>query len=126
MGHAAGRMSVWQLIQRLVTGLEIDGCQLVGEASVEAGLVGIVCGSGGDLLHDVRAAGCTTMVTGELRLHAAVEARAAGIAVIVVGHHASERFAMDTLAKRLAEAVPGLDVRPSSVETDPLSWIPPT
>jgi len=126
MGHAAGRMSVWTLIQRLVTGLEIEACQLVGEASVEAGLAGIVCGSGGDLLNDVRAAGCTTMVTGELRLHAAVEAKAAGIAVVVVGHHASERFAMDTLAKRLAEAVPGLDVRPSSVETDPLSWIPPS
>lgn len=126
MGHAAGGMSVGTLIQRLVTGLEIDACQLVGEASVEAGLVGIVCGSGGDLLNDVRAAGCTTMVTGELRLHAAVEAKATGIAVVVVGHHASERFAMDTLAKRLAEAVPGIDVRPSSVETDPLSWIPPS
>jgi putative NIF3 family GTP cyclohydrolase 1 type 2 len=63
------------------------------------------------------------MVTGEIRLHAAVEARASGVAVVVVGHHASERFAMETLAKRLAEAVPGLDVFPSGVEADPLAWV---
>jgi putative NIF3 family GTP cyclohydrolase 1 type 2 len=45
------------------------------------------------------------------------------VAVVVVGHHASERFAMETLAKRLAEAVPGLDVFPSGVEADPLAWV---
>lgn len=123
MGHAADSMSIGQLIGTLTSALDIDGCHIVGEASKPAGLVGIACGSGGDLLPDVRAAGCTTMVTGEIRLHAAVEARASGVAVVVVGHHASERFAMETLAKRLAEAVPGLDVFPSGVEADPLAWV---
>ena len=55
------------------------------------------------------AAGCTTLVTGEIKLHQAVEARAAGLAVIAVGHHASEHFAMAVLAGRLTAAVPGLD-----------------
>jgi putative NIF3 family GTP cyclohydrolase 1 type 2 len=123
MGHAADSMSIGQLIGTLTSALDIDGCHIVGEASKPAGLVGIACGSGGDLVDEVRGAGCTTMVTGEIRLHAAVEARASGVAVVVVGHHASERFAMETLAKRLAEAVPGLDVFPSGVEADPLAWV---
>ena len=48
---------------------------------------------------------------------------AAGLAVVAVGHHASERFAMETMAARLAEAVPGLTCWASRDEADPLQWI---
>jgi putative NIF3 family GTP cyclohydrolase 1 type 2 len=85
--------------------------------------VGIVCGSGGDMVGMAAAAGCDTFFTGEIRLHHALEARAAGMAVIAVGHHASERFAMDVLARRLAEAVAGLSCWASHDETDPLPWL---
>jgi putative NIF3 family GTP cyclohydrolase 1 type 2 len=85
--------------------------------------VGIVCGSGGDSLAAVRLAGCTTFLTGEIKLHQALEARADGLAVIAVGHHASERFAMEVLAERLADTVPGLTCWASRDETDPLHWL---
>lgn len=99
--------------------------QIVGDPDRPAGRVGIVCGSGGGSLGPVVKAGCTTFLTGELKLHEALEARAAGLGAVVVGHHASERFSMDVLAARLATAVPGLECTTSAADLDPLSWVGP-
>jgi putative NIF3 family GTP cyclohydrolase 1 type 2 len=85
--------------------------------------VGIVCGSGGDMVAAVRRGGCDTLLTGEIKLHQATEALAAGLAVIAVGHHASEHFSMAVLADRLAAAVPGLACRPSRDDRDPIGWL---
>lgn len=100
--------------------LACDIVQLVGVADRPAGRLAIVCGSGGDLVEAVRRADAATLLTGEIKLHQAVEAQAAGLAVIAVGHHASERFSMERLAARLAEAVPGLVCWASRQERDPL------
>jgi len=100
------------------------GCefvQLVGAATRPAGRLAIVCGSGGDLVEAVRRSGAATFLTGEIKLHQAVEAQAAGLAVIAVGHHASERFSMERLAARLADAVPGLTCWASRQERDPIA-----
>jgi putative NIF3 family GTP cyclohydrolase 1 type 2 len=101
----------------------VKGVQVVGSPDHPAGRVGIVCGSGGESLAAVNQAGCTTFLTGEIKLHQALEARAMGLAVIAVGHHASERFSMEVLAGRLAEAVPGLCCWASRDETDPIGWM---
>jgi putative NIF3 family GTP cyclohydrolase 1 type 2 len=85
--------------------------------------VGVVCGSGGDSLTALRRAGCATLLTGEIRLHSALDAVAQGIAVIAMGHHASERFSMEVLTGRLAEALPGLHCWASRDEAEPLRWI---
>jgi putative NIF3 family GTP cyclohydrolase 1 type 2 len=84
--------------------------------------VGIVCGSGGDLVAEVARAGCATLLTGEVKLHDALAAAAAGLAVVAVGHHASERFSLDVLGRRLTEALPGLTCQPSTADTDPFVW----
>ena len=100
------------------------GCnvvQLVGDAARPAGRLAIVCGSGGDLVEAVRRSGAATFLTGELKLHQAVEAQAAGLAVVAVGHHSSERFSMERLAARLAEALPGLACWASRQERDPIA-----
>ena len=96
---------------------------MIGDPHRPAGRVGIVCGSGGDAIATVARAGCTTLLTGEVKLHQALEARAAGLAVIAVGHHASERFSLDVLAARLAAAVPGLTCLPSRDDRDPIGWL---
>ena len=103
--------------------LGVSRVQLAGNATRAAGRVGIVCGSGGDCLEEVRQSGCHTLVTGEIKLHQAIEAVAAGLAVVAVGHHASERFSMDVLAGRLAAAVVGLSCWASRDERDPLGWL---
>lgn len=124
MGRAGDGVTVGSLAVRMAGRLGAIGAHVTGDPSAPAGLVGIVCGSGGDLLPSLKAAGCTTMLTGEVRLHTAEEARASGIAVIAVGHHASEHFAMESLARRLSDAVAGLHAWASRAETDPLVWMP--
>ena len=123
MGTAAEGTSVGTLAKKLAVGLATEGTHITGAQDRPAGRVGIVCGSGGDMLRDLLSTGCTTLVTGEVRLHTAVEAAAIGLAVIAVGHHASERFAMERLAGLLAERAPGLTVWASQTETDPLAWV---
>jgi putative NIF3 family GTP cyclohydrolase 1 type 2 len=71
----------------------------------------------------VRLGGCDTLFTGEIKLHEATAARAAGMAVVAVGHHASEHFSMAVLAERLAAAVPGLRCMASRDELDPIGWL---
>ena len=63
--------------------------------------VGIVCGSGGGLLGLVASRSCDAMLTGEATYHQCLEAESRGVAMIMIGHHASEAFAMKTLAVQL-------------------------
>jgi dinuclear metal center YbgI/SA1388 family protein len=122
LGQAAAGMNVAMLAERLAASVGAAGAQVAGDANRPAGRVGIVCGSGGESIAIVRSVGCDTLVTGEIRLHAAVEALARGLAVVAVGHHPSERFSMESLAERLVESLPGLVAWASHQERDPLSW----
>jgi dinuclear metal center YbgI/SA1388 family protein len=130
-GDTPAGVSVADLARSLVARLAaadrsvtLSGCQIAGDAARPAGRVGIVCGSGGEMVAAVQAAGCTTLVTGEIKLHDALAATAAGVSVIAVGHHASERFSMGVLASRLADSLPGLSCFSSQADVDPLAWIP--
>jgi dinuclear metal center YbgI/SA1388 family protein len=122
-GTAARGTSVADLARRAAARLGARGVQIAGDETRPAGRVGIICGSGGDGIATVRKAGCDTLFTGEIRLHHAVEAEAAGLAVIAVGHHASEAFSLPVLARRLAAGVPGLTCWASRQERDPLTWL---
>jgi len=123
LGSAPATETIESLGRRLAGWLNAPGVQLVGEPARRAGRVGIVCGSGGDLVGRVVAAGCQTLVTGELKLHQALEARAAGLAVVAVGHHASEHFAMAELGRRLVAELPELEISCSREDRDPIGWL---
>ena len=122
-GTAPEAMTVAGMARRVGAALRVRHVQLVGAADRPAGRVGIVCGSGGDCIPQVVRGACDTLLTGEITLHQAIEAAAAGLAVVAVGHHASERFSMAVLAERLTAAVPGLECWASEVEQDPLGWL---
>jgi dinuclear metal center YbgI/SA1388 family protein len=83
--------------------------------------VAVACGSAAEFLPDAAAAGCDVLVTGEARFHAAIEARSLGISLILLGHYASERFAVEELATEIADRFPNLAVRASKSERDPLT-----
>lgn len=68
--------------------------------------VGIVCGSGGSLLSLAIQAGCDAMLTGEATYHQCLEAEGNNVALLMVGHFASESFAMTELADQLSRAHP--------------------
>jgi len=123
VGTAAEGTTVAALARRAGAALGVRHVHIVGAADRPAGRVGIICGSGGDCIPRVVRGACATLLTGEIKLHQAIEAAAAGLAVVAVGHHASERFSMTGLAERLAAAAPGLECWASEVERDPLGWL---
>ncbi len=78
--------------------------------------IGIVCGSGGSMLSLVARQGCDAMLTGEATYHQCLEAESLGIALLMIGHHASESFAMKDLAMQLQVLLPKLRVIASKRE----------
>ena len=78
--------------------------------------IGIVCGSGGSMLALVARRGCDAMLTGEATYHQCLEAESLGIAMLMIGHHASESFAMKELASMLQRQLPEMRVTTSTDE----------
>lgn len=68
--------------------------------------VAVCGGSGGHLIADAAAAGCDALMTGELKHHEMLEAQAAGLAVILGGHFATEIHIPQMLLQKLQPAFP--------------------
>ena len=102
--------------------LKIDQVQLVGPPERQVRLVGVACGSAGELHATARQAGCECLVTGEARFHTCLEALATGLSLLLVGHYSSERFGVELLARVMQDQFADLTVWASRDERDPVSW----
>lgn len=109
-----------KLAARACAELGLKTVQLVGDPWRLVERVAVGCGSAGELLAAAREAECDCFVTGEARFHTALEAQAAGMTMLLLGHYASERFAVEELAARITEAYPELQCWPSRDEADPV------
>ncbi len=103
--------------------LRIDNVQAVGPLAAPVRRVAVACGSAGEFLAPAAAAGCDCLVTGEVRFHTCLEAESLGVGLVLAGHFASERFAVEQLAGVLAERFPALEVWASKQEKDPIHWL---
>ncbi|PON19894.1 Nif3-like dinuclear metal center hexameric protein [Candidatus Entotheonella serta] len=128
-GLGAGRWGVLQKPVTLETFVEmvkqtlgVTHTQYVGESDRNVQHVAIACGAAAEFMADAAQQGCDVLLTGEARFHACLEARTLGIALVLPGHYATERPAMERLAAILKHQFPNLDVFASRAETDPLRW----
>jgi len=80
-------------------------------------------GSCGSLFRPAAAAGATFYLTGEMRHHDALEAIAAGLDVVCLGHSNSERIALAKLAERLSVKLPKVKVLLSDTDRDPFNIV---
>ena len=119
-GRLVQPQSVAQVTTRVKQFLQIKQVQVVGDPAQSVQRVAVACGSAGELLAAACDAGCDLFVTGETRLHTCYEAEARGIALILTGHYASERFGVERLAEVLAQQFPQLRIWASRDERDPL------
>lgn len=122
-GRFAEPLPLDAIAERLKRLLAVQGLHQVGPAGQLVGKVAVACGSAGEFLGAAREAGCTLLVTGETSFHTCLEAESAGVALLLPGHYASERFAVEKLAEVLGAAFSGLDVWASRDEQDPLRWV---
>ncbi|MBP88159.1 MAG: Nif3-like dinuclear metal center hexameric protein [Planctomycetaceae bacterium] len=103
--------------------LKIEGLHAVGEEDTSINRVAVACGSAGSFLGAARRAGCQLLVTGETTFHTCLEGEATNISLLLPGHYASERFAVETLADVLGEQFSDIEVWASRDEADPVRWV---
>lgn len=108
--------TIGDVLEKLGTALPIEQPRHTHTLSKTISKIGIVCGSGGSMLGLVASRGCDAMLTGEATYHQCLEAEAQGIALIMIGHHASEAFAMKRLASMLQSSTPSIRVFASANE----------
>jgi dinuclear metal center YbgI/SA1388 family protein len=116
LGDFATPTSIDSLIERL--GNKISGMSVrhTDNKSRLVQKVGIVCGSGGSLLARAAQCDCDLFLTGEATYHQCLEAESRGIALLMIGHFASEAFAMKRLATLLASELKGIEATSSQSE----------
>ncbi len=122
-GDLRPELLLGQLAERLKQFLKIGGLHVVGELGMPISRVAVACGSAGEFLDVAIERGCQVLVTGETRLHTCYEAESRGVALLLAGHYASERFGVERLAEVLGRQFSSVKVWASREETDPLQWL---
>ncbi len=109
-----------ELAKRVKRLLNANAVQICGDSGRSVNRIAIACGAAGEFLSDAIRAKADTFLTGEVRFHDALAAEAAGVGLILPGHYATERPAVEELAARLAREFPAATVWASRRERDPL------
>ncbi len=128
-GGGAGRIGrlmppapLKEVLDKVKRFLRIETVAYVGELERPIERVATACGAADSFLDEAVRAGCHCMVTGESRFHTCLEAEAQDMALIMPGHFASERFAVEYLAEELAGVFRDVTVRPARTERDPVRF----
>ncbi|QDT18513.1 Nif3-like dinuclear metal center hexameric protein [Gimesia chilikensis] len=121
-GDLPAEFSLAQLNQLIKQALKVENLQFVGDPEMRVRRMGIACGAAAEFLKDAHKHECQALLTGEARFHACLEARSRGMALILPGHYATERPAMEQMAELLQEQFRDLKIWASEVESDPLGW----
>lgn len=121
-GTLSTETALSDVVARLKEKLRLTGLHIVGASDQPVRRVAVACGSAGEFLAAADREGCDLFITGETNFHTCLDARARNIAMILTGHYASERFAVEQLAAELQRQFAGLKIWPSKQETDPLEW----
>lgn len=128
-GEGVGRTSVLAIplslgeaVQRIKAHLGLDHVRLAAPpALTRVERIAVCPGAGGSVFEKVGQV--DLFVTGEMRHHDVLARVARGSAVVLTDHTNTERGYLPTLARRLAERAPGLDVAVSRVDRDPLAIV---
>lgn len=123
VGNLSETVPLGKLAERVKHGLSAGATQIVGELDRPVRRIAVACGAAGEFLADAVRAKADVFLTGEMRFHDYLSAEAQGIAVVLPGHYATERPAVEQLAIRIAVEFPSLSVSASQREADPVRWI---
>ena len=120
IGTLPSAVTLGQLVGQVCEMLKIHSLVHVGSSERIVRKVAIGCGAADDFIPVAAAVGADAMILGETRFHGALQAEQLDLALVMPGHYATERFAMEFLARRLAIIFPGATVWASAREVDPV------
>lgn len=120
IGETSETLQLAELAKRLKAFLNVQHVRAVGGREARVRRVALACGSGGSFLDAAVEQSADCLVTGETNFHTCLEADARELCVLLVGHFASERFAVELLARFVQHELPGLHVWASRSEQDPV------
>jgi dinuclear metal center YbgI/SA1388 family protein len=120
IGRLPKPMTLADLAALLKGRLAATWSHLIGDPARQVENVAVVCGSGGEFVADAVVARADAMVTGEVRFHDCLAAKAEGLGLILAGHYATERLGVEALAERLRQQFPQIEVFASRCEADPV------
>jgi len=105
----------------------LQGLRFVGDSRSRVRKIAVCGGSGASLLRDAKRLGADVLVTGDIKYHDAQDARMLGIALIDMGHFASESLMICGLAARLRQELSGkgyeAEILVCEEEKDPFSFL---
>jgi dinuclear metal center YbgI/SA1388 family protein len=122
-GQLPHALSLLEFADRVRKFVQVDHLRYVGRPERVVCRVGVACGSAGQFLPAASRCRCDVLITGETSFHTCLEAEATEIALLLTGHFASERFALQSLATLLGKQFPSVQVQASRQERDPLGWV---
>ncbi len=123
IGELQQPTTLGELAGRAKTTLRANAVQIVGDPARPVRTVALACGAAGEFLSDAIKRRADVFLTGEVRFHDALTARGTNVALILPGHYATERPAVEDLAAKFATDFPGITAWASRDERDPLSAI---
>jgi dinuclear metal center YbgI/SA1388 family protein len=94
-------LSLEQFVSRIKEEFAVEGLRFVGDGNRILGKVALCGGSGSSLLREAYSRGADVLVTGDVKYHDAHEALALGVALVDLGHFASEIPMVEGLVSRL-------------------------
>jgi len=117
-------MSASQFIGHAAKALKIDRKFFNYAGSLDAKIkkCGWCTGSGAEFLKAARIAGCDLFITGDLKYHAAQEARETGINVLDCGHFGTEQIFCENMLT-LLDNLPEIDIIQCGVDLNPFTAI---
>jgi len=120
-----GNLPTPQTLAELLALIErrLGRCSFVGEPGRRIERIAVGCGAADEFVQAAVDANADLLLVGEARFHACLQAESLGLALILPGHYASERFAVETLAQKIAARYPKIPCFASRTERDVLRFV---
>ncbi|MDD2320025.1 MAG: Nif3-like dinuclear metal center hexameric protein [Geobacteraceae bacterium] len=126
IGDLKQPLSLEQFVSRIKEEFAVEGIRFVGEGNRLLGKVALCGGSGSSLLREAHAQGADVLVTGDVKYHEAREAQTLGLALVDLGHFASEIPMVEGLVSRLESELRArgfvAELMACTVEKDPFRY----
>ena len=118
----AGPIALTDFARLLKTALDLDGLRAM-DAGVPVSRVAVGGGACGSMLPLVKAKGCDTFVTSDLKHDLYLEARALGINLLDAGHYSTETVVCPVLVNWLQEGFSELEVFSSTTQSEVFAYL---